>query len=617
MDITDFVASRRADALLVGDYSSYRAQLTRKLHTLRKRLGRTTPKNKKYVAHARVTAEDVGKNSDFVYLLLILSERAWATAMHMKSVHSTDPSAKGIAGSTRRHIISRLNKAVTYARQLVESLQDRETSHASLTDLLEARAYMASLLGAFWMEKGRWSDCLVQYSMARVIYAALEKRASRQTLRDILSSTVDPSIRYAAYQLKLPRSTPLPSIAVNYFPAESEARREVEIVDAECLKEPESEDRMEVDGTSENRTISWRSRTVPIEDASIAQALGATSAAEAQLTTWLSSSEGRSSTAKDIAANYDNVIIASQDAVDATKTAIDEFLGEGVDQSDKRMQALQVTRTAVNYALVGWRVGRNRVLCGVADGLDLESGKPSKSGGRHSRLTGEEHNTGRRLTQLREQVVLYDAILQSLDSIKELPGVAGDASFMRELEGKCSYFQSLRCLAIARSHATLSSAKNALALFARAQELVQAASKLVDKVPAADPTKPLQLDITGEQLDVLSSRLQGYVWQYQGIVEIENAFSEAAKQKPAIEVPLIERLDTHPDGDCDLSNLVPYPPRVQPIPVKPLFFDIAWNYIDYPREDKKALEFSQEVATEAPAPEAKETKRGWFGFGRR
>ena len=364
--------------------------------------------------------------------------------MHMRSVHSTDPSMKGIVGSTRRHIISRLHKATTHATQLVRTLQDREVSGASLTDVLEARAYLASLSGALWMEKQRWSECLREYSTARVIYAALEKQASRQTLRDVLSSAIDPSIRYAAYQLKLPRSAPLPTLAVKYFPTESEVKAEVETVDAKCLQESAGDDKMEADGAPKGQNISWRSRTVPIEDAAIFQALATASAAETQLSSWLSSAGGQSADANALSANYDNVIIASQDAVDATKTAIDELLGEGVDQSDKRMQALQVTRTAVNYALVGWRVGRNRVLCGPSDGLDFETRKSNKGGKDKVQRAGEDQSTGRLLAQLRARVALYDAILQSLDSVRELPGVAGDISFMEELDGKQRYFQSLR-----------------------------------------------------------------------------------------------------------------------------------------------------------------------------
>jgi signal recognition particle subunit SRP68 len=68
MDITDFVATRRADALLAGDYNSYRAQLSRKLHTLRKRLGQTTPKNKQYAEKPAVTAGDIAKDTKYTPL---------------------------------------------------------------------------------------------------------------------------------------------------------------------------------------------------------------------------------------------------------------------------------------------------------------------------------------------------------------------------------------------------------------------------------------------------------------------------------------------------------------------------------------------------------------------
>jgi len=55
-----------------------------------------------------------------------------------------------------------------------------------------------------------------------------------------------------------------------------------------------------------------------------------------------------------------------------------------------------------------------------------------------------EESTGRKLAHLREKAVLYDAILQSLDAIKELPGVAGDASLLEELEAKFGYFSALK-----------------------------------------------------------------------------------------------------------------------------------------------------------------------------
>lgn len=62
MDITNFFFSRRQEALVTGDYNSYRAQSARRLHTLRKKLGQTTPKGRKYTPKAPITAENVHEN---------------------------------------------------------------------------------------------------------------------------------------------------------------------------------------------------------------------------------------------------------------------------------------------------------------------------------------------------------------------------------------------------------------------------------------------------------------------------------------------------------------------------------------------------------------------------
>ena len=80
----------------------------------------------------------------------------------------------------------------------------------------------------------------------------------------------------------------------------------------------------------------------------------------------------------------------------------------------------------------------------------------------------------------------------------------------------------------------------------------------------------------------------------------------------------MERLDEYPHGLVDLTNLVTYPPKVEPIPVKPLFLDVAFNYIDYPGRTRKAAGKAVNGAPEGAAgkDEKKEAKKGWFGFGR-
>ena len=70
MDITAYVATNRDKAFLVGDYASYKTQLSRQLLNLRRRLGRTTPKNSKNYKKESITPQDVKQNHECVYCVI-------------------------------------------------------------------------------------------------------------------------------------------------------------------------------------------------------------------------------------------------------------------------------------------------------------------------------------------------------------------------------------------------------------------------------------------------------------------------------------------------------------------------------------------------------------------
>lgn len=540
--------------------------------------------------------------------------------MHMKSTHSAESGAHGISGSSKSHIHSRLHKASTYAGRLVELLKIREITKATPEALLEARAYYVSLRGAIEFEKQSWEDCLRDYSEARFIYTTLAQRRGpkeEDLFRDLLNATIDPSIRYAAYQLKLPRTASIDTIISRYVPKTSEFVQEILKEYPDALDDPATAQKKTPSGNAENvpETIEWRSRVVNLEDAATAQALAAVSNAKTRLSAFLTSNSDAAP--QDKAGAYDEVLIPSQDAVDATKTAIDELSAEGVPQGDRRMQALQITRTAVNYALVGWRIGRNRILCGRQDGALLEPEthkKPRKDD--NTTTKPREESTGRKLTRLRERVVLYDSTLQSLDSVRELPGVAADRNFLEDIEAKRAYFAALRCLAIARSHALLSETKNALSLLSRALEHSSRASPRT-LTPQTTDEKPPNLEITPAEISNLHSLLQDLVAQHRALVELHNIQSASINTNTASASPLIERLDEYPSNEVDLAKLVTYPPKIEPIPAKPLFLDVAYNYIDYPGRTQKVNVKATAVNGVAEGSRGgEEKKKGWFGFGR-
>ncbi|KAK0261357.1 hypothetical protein B0A54_03526 [Friedmanniomyces endolithicus] len=637
MDITPSISSHR-EALLIGDYNVYRTQLSRQLLAVRKRLGRATAKREKFTKKD-VTASDVGSNHEFVHLLLLTSERAWAHAMFMKTSHGEDTSGKGITGSTRSHIISRLSKAAKTARHLVELLAERSASKAKDQDVLEARAYHASLAGAEEFEKQSagqksteqsseesWKPCLRYFAEARVIYAALYERDKKEVYREILANTIDPTIRYAAYQAHLSRTIAIPTIAKRYFlTQDKELVSLVEQVDPYALKDkpiPKNDEDEQNAPRDVPNSVTWRGRKANIVDASIGQALAAVTAAEARLRAYLSSNYNASN--RDKAAAYDEILTASQDAADATKRATEELEKERVDEGDPRMQDLRVTSLAVNYDLVSWRVGRNRVLIGDNDGLTFTAQQPKKP--KRPRKDGTPYAEkgeprSRKLARLRERLVLYDATIQSIDSVKELRGAMRDASFVTELEGKAAHFRALKCLNISYSHSLLDGHLNALALLQRAKELLSSSPAASSE--AETPDAPPTLHLSSADRENAQKHVSALLSRTHALVELHKLEANArvaAEKHMTSAFPLVQNLNAYPTPgvQVDLKNLVQYPPEVQPVPVKPLFLDVAWNYIEYPGREREA---SVKAAAPADEPmvngtEAQPKKRGWFGFGR-
>ncbi|KAF2963316.1 hypothetical protein GQX73_g10257 [Xylaria multiplex] len=593
MDITNFVVSARNQALLYGDYTTYHRLLAKKLHTSRKKLNIVTKNRSKFTKRGPVTAQQIAENHEFLHLILLTTERAWAHAMRLKAVHSAD--AKGITGRTRSHIISRLDKAARTAEHLVQILSDPSITPATDVDLLEARAYAAMVRGAAHFEGQNWEDCMRSYATARIIYNALLTPIKSDILKDLLSETIDPSIRYAAYQSKVPRTLAIPTIARKAFPASDEALvAQINKLAPQLLKQGDSDaNEGQADAPNAPHSITWRSREVKIEDASIALAIASTESATARLAERLESSDVV--LPKEMAGAYDEVLIASQDAADATKRAIDELKEEGVPQSDSRIQSLQITRTAVNYQMISWRIGRNRVLSDAS----LQKAKIEPP--------------GRKVSRLKEKVVLYDATLQSLESIKELPGVAADDGLLQQLQATTKYFHALKCLSIARSHSLLGQSSNALALTKHAHDQCLQSATFFSKHGASSSDSPiLNIDVRQADIQFLQNLLRGELQKCRAIVEIDNLREKAKSTTPQVKIPLVDRLREYPAEGVDLENMVDYPPRVQPIPVKPLFFDVAWNYIDYPGKPPVATADLEEEP--APTPEPK--KKGWFGFGR-
>jgi signal recognition particle subunit SRP68 len=349
--------------------------------------------------------------------------------------HSRDT----ITSATRSAIVSKLTKAVKVVEKLVSALAD-SASGATTPDVLSARAYAAVLKGDSSFRASKWGDCLIGYSVAKVIYSALPPpKVDGNTFRDHVSDHIDTPLRYAQRQQDIPTSISLLSLAKQYLPqSDKDLVSGVEEVAPGFLKQDEDAD---MANAGPLKTVRWGTREVPVEDAEIASRLAALETAAAKLSQKLGSSADLRTNVK--AETYDDVLEISNDAVEATIQAIHELKQQSVPQGDPRMQNLAVLRTKLKYDLLSWQIGRNRVLLGQRDGALLDDG-PGLKKGNAADMDEPSIKDRQQVKQLEKKTNVYNKTLQILEAAKELPGVAADEHLMAEIDAVSKYFTALK-----------------------------------------------------------------------------------------------------------------------------------------------------------------------------
>ena len=164
----------------------------------------------------------------------------------------------------------------------------------------------------------------------------------------------------------------------------------------------------------------------------------------------------------------------------------------------------------------------------------------------------------------------------------------------------------------------------ALALAARAHTLLKSSASVLSLPSDATRSRPPTLEITSQSFQVAEATVTGLLQCYQAITDLRQRSLEAAQEYEKSQVftpPLLQRVGEYPplDAKLDLGHLVSYPPKLQPIPVKPIFLDVAYNYIQYPGRTTTEVANGSVTARTSAVPtteEQKPARKGWFGFGR-
>lgn len=281
----------------------------------------------------------------------------------------------------------------------------------------------------------------------------------------------------------------------------------------------------------------------------------------------------------------ENVLIDCKDAISAVKDEMKQDPKLRHSETGAPVTGIQYLLAYLSYIRLTRTLERNIYLVAQAK-QNLSAGDKQSSGDGGKRVRPQD------LTRL------YEIISQNVLELQQISGMEDDAVYQREIEVLSLSFKAFRCYYIAETLVALKRWKEAVALYVRSTNYATEALK----------SKPKQFNLTSD-LQKLITIIEGCKFSAHAYSVLEDDTSEDSVQYGRSQKstkPLFERLNQYKE-DQQLNtknpNVFKLTSDMQPIPCKPLFFDLALNFVEFPSLEDKI-----------DAPSAKKTGAGISGF---
>ncbi|CAH1725702.1 signal recognition particle subunit SRP68 [Aphis gossypii] len=509
-----------------NDYQRYRGYCTRRIRRLRKVM-HLQQGDRRHFRKKNVTETNL-TDERAVYIPLMLAERAWSYAMQLRVEANTEPRKKF-------HLVSRLRKASSYAIQL-QKLCESEKFDARTQ--LETQAYVAWCEGMLQFELQEWKPAIENLKKAQMIY---EKLASALNEEDAILyrnryEELEPSLRFCAYNIG--NETDVNQLLHLRNQAQGDLLVTLDTLMAQTR-----------DSLSE---VTWRNRTVPVKNSRVRTFLLANRDFNSLL--------DKCSTLAEKSDSLEQHLMDCKDAMLAIRDDIKtEQKMDG--SSTSSASSLQYLHTYLSFIRLERSIQRNLLLIESA----LES-------------DGKQGTIGSK--KLQDITRLYEILIQNILEEQQLPGLEDDSDFQEKLIIKAKAYKAFRCYYIGQSLSTLHRWRDTMAMYERALNHISSVINQVD-----DDLKTRLSDLVNT---IESSK---YCAHAQSVLEQDNEEElDSLKNAKLQKLPLTKRLDEYYEDSSVLGkdpNVIKVPPEMEEIPCKPLFFDVALNFVQLPAFKKQ------------------------------
>ncbi|KAG5323068.1 SRP68 protein, partial [Acromyrmex heyeri] len=421
------------------------------------------------------------------------------------------------------HLISRLKKAAAYSLQLQDLI---ENINCDARTKLEAQAYVAWMNGSLQFELQLWKQAMENLKKAQVVYGNLASALPEleQVIYKARVEELAPSLRYCAYNIG--DTSAMDDLMQMRGQLSGELMASLDSLIAQTREKQANIEEVTWRGKSCG-TVPPRAAGLIIADSRLNQALERAATNQAKI---------------------DLLEAHLIDCKDALLAVRDHFKTELKSKENDKWSPQQHLINYLQYIRLSRTLERNLTLVKAAE--ESEKAKPQ------------------------DIVRLYEAALHNLVEISQLQD---DAEFLEEQEAKTKCYRAFRCFYMAQSLANLHRWREAMALYQRSLQHVKDALKY-------DKILPIELKEALCKLEASVEAAQ-YAAHAHSVLEDgqeeESGTSKLAKNKK----PLYERLHEYREDPALLTkqpNVYKLPPPMRSIPCKPLFFDLAFNMVEFP-----------------------------------
>lgn len=564
ISLHSILSTAQQRSMVDSDYAQYHAYLTNRISRLRhSRPVYKRKSGKKHVYQSRdfTSLKEANVHENYVLLAIYLVERAWAHAMELKVLNESNTLRK------KCNFIKRMKKAVGYVADLerMKEICDDRTK-------IEIDCYSAWIKASYATEVKDWVVSCEQYAMATNLCYLLSNLYKSD--QDLLSSDLfysravnilQPLLTYSQYELQQEGISSISEI--NHIASISD----LSIIDEDKHVEVEDLDRqvnkliVTFRGNQISLTNGLRIAFIKIENK------------ERDFRKMLAES-GVKTSVKDL--KFMELLNSYDEVIDTTRKSAQQYEGivKGPAVDRKRFEC-DVLLGYFKFQKLKLIMNRNEEMIKDLKVYDVDGRKSSVN-------TSHQKDAEAMDKHVEEIAYLYDALLQNAKAVVSLPGLDleknhdGDDEFSLEAKANVLRIRAFRCYYVAQMYASdcISKYAEALALFDKALQLSIDASEEISACEDMENAGCLL-----NSLSELEQSIKGLKVRTLASLYLETRSSGASSMTSGLS--LLSRLDDFDSGG-KTYKIADVPMQLQPIACKPVFFDIANNFLcDFPKDE--------------------------------